>query len=473
VEVDLSHPNSNRWAKLRRVTWEPTGHILSNAAVWSPCGTWIYYDLRSDPAGNRFDGSAIERVTAESGLVETIYRADAKAKCGVVLTSPRSSDIVFIHGPEHPSPQWDYGMTRRSGAILDTQLPATLGSNPSLLDARDLCPPFTVGALRGGTHVHQFDPWGEWISFTYEDDYLARIQRDESSNIKIHTNQRNIGVAIPNHYVSVLPRHPRNQSGSHFCAIVTRTCDEPRHGSDEISKAYEESWIGNNGYTKPDGSRQKRALAFLGDVRCSLGQLFTELFVVDLPDDLISLCHMHWPANRGRIHHRLEPPPEIQARRLTYTADTSLPGIQGPRFWPRSSPDGKWIYVLKKDSQGIVQFWRADINEGGLQKLTSNPVSITSCFTVSGDGKWLAHIMDRSVCVTNCNTGKTIRLTESFTERFAPRGEACVWNPAGDRIAFVAPSTHGDDLFNQVFIIDIDREQLDHLGSDGSGDPIA
>jgi hypothetical protein len=270
-----------------------------------------------------------------------------------------------------------------------------------------------------------------------------------------------------------LPRHPRNQSGSHFCAIVTRTCDEPRHGSDEISKAYEESWIGNNGYTKPDGSRQKRALAFLGDVRCSLGQLFTELFVVDLPDDLISLCHLYWPANRGRIHHRLEPPPEIQARRLTYTADTSLPGIQGPRFWPRSSPDGKWIYVLKKDSQGIVQFWRADINEGGLQKLTSNPVSITSCFTVSGDGKWLAHIMDRSVCVTNCNTGKTIRLTESFTERFAPRGEACVWNPAGDRIAFVAPSTHGDDLFNQVFIIDIDREQLDHLGSDGSGDPIA
>jgi hypothetical protein len=34
------------------------------------------------------------------------------------------------------------------------------------LDARDLLPPFTPGALRGGTHVHQFSPDGMIVSST-------------------------------------------------------------------------------------------------------------------------------------------------------------------------------------------------------------------------------------------------------------------------------------------------------------------
>ena len=42
------------------------------------------------------------------------------------------------------------------------------------LDARDLLPPFTPGALRGGTHVHQFSPDGHVVSSTYEDHVLVR-----------------------------------------------------------------------------------------------------------------------------------------------------------------------------------------------------------------------------------------------------------------------------------------------------------
>jgi hypothetical protein len=49
------------------------------------------------------------------------------------------------------------------------------------LDARDLTPPFTSGAMRGGTHVHVFSGDGGRISFTYND-YL------------VDPEQRNVGV---------------------------------------------------------------------------------------------------------------------------------------------------------------------------------------------------------------------------------------------------------------------------------------
>ncbi len=37
------------------------------------------------------------------------------------------------------------------------------------------------------------------------------------------------------------------------------------YGSDEIDKAFDEGWIGTNGYRKSDGSRQHRAIAFQGE----------------------------------------------------------------------------------------------------------------------------------------------------------------------------------------------------------------
>ena len=36
----------------RQVTTAHCGHILTNAAVWSPDSEWIVYDTRSDPAGD-------------------------------------------------------------------------------------------------------------------------------------------------------------------------------------------------------------------------------------------------------------------------------------------------------------------------------------------------------------------------------------------------------------------------------------
>ena len=51
----------------RQVTRAPHNHILTNTRVWSPDGRWIVYDIRSDAAGELFDGSRIEMVDVHSG----------------------------------------------------------------------------------------------------------------------------------------------------------------------------------------------------------------------------------------------------------------------------------------------------------------------------------------------------------------------------------------------------------------------
>ena len=51
------------------------------------------------------------------------------------------------------------------------------------LDARDLVPPFTPGALRGGSHVHLFSPDGRLVSFTYEDAVLDAPPRIEGDKL--------------------------------------------------------------------------------------------------------------------------------------------------------------------------------------------------------------------------------------------------------------------------------------------------
>ena len=44
--------------------------------------------------------------------------------------------------------------------------------------------------------------------------------------------------------------------------------------------------MGINGYLRRDGSRQNRALAFLGRVAAEDHVAIDELFILDLPDDL-------------------------------------------------------------------------------------------------------------------------------------------------------------------------------------------
>ena len=203
---------------------------------------------------------------------------------------------------------------------MDTARPDTVMN----LDARDLTPPFTAGALRGGSHVHVWDAAGEWVSFTYEDHVLAQFKETSATH---DLNLRNLGVSVPRAGgVRVGRDHPRNHDGEYFTVLVSRTTAQPRLGSDEINRAFEEGWVGTNGYVRADGSRQRHALAFQGQVVTANHQTMAEVFIVDLPEDLTQPGDGPLAGTETRAPF---PPRGVVQRRLTLRRNASFPVCKG------------------------------------------------------------------------------------------------------------------------------------------------
>src|SRR5258708_18080218 len=92
----------------RQLTDAPHGHMLTNIGAWSPGGEWLTYDVRSDAAGATFDGTRIEQVNVHTREVRVLYESARGAKCGVATCSPVDDRVLFICGPENPTPEWAY-----------------------------------------------------------------------------------------------------------------------------------------------------------------------------------------------------------------------------------------------------------------------------------------------------------------------------------------------------------------------------
>jgi hypothetical protein len=381
-------------------------------------------------------------VNVRTGEVKTLFRSANGAHCGVATFHPREWKVAFILGPENPTPDWQYCAWHRQGVIVDALRPGAARH----LDARDLTPPFTPGALRGGSHVHVWDGTGDWVSFTYEDHVLARFKEATATN---DLNLRNIGVSVPTRRVAVKRDHPRNHDGDYFTVLATRVTANPKPGSDEIKKAFEEGWVGANGYVRADGSRQKHALAFQGNVVTASGETLSEVFIVDLPDDVTIAGDGPLAGSETRAP---APPKGTAQRRLTFTANRRFPGLHGPRHWLRCAPDGSQIAFLMKDDAGVVQLWTVSPRGGSPRQLTRNAWPIASAFTWSADGRSIAHVMDNSVCITTLETGATQRLTPRTADATAPRPEACVFSPDGRNIACVRTVLSPDVPANQIFV---------------------
>jgi hypothetical protein len=388
----------------RQLTSGPGGRVLTNCNVWSACGEWVVFDTRSDAAGSLFDGTRIRAVHVHTGEVRTLYDSQNGAYCGVATWHPTEMRVAFILGPEFPTAEYSYGPSRRQGVVVDLGEPGPQGprvtSAATCLDARDLIAPFTPGALRGGSHVHVWHPRGDWVSFTYDDDVIRDPQ------------QRNVAVAIPRP-VTVPTTHPRNHDGTHFSVVVTRTVAAPRDGSDDISRACEEAWVGDT-----------RTLAFQGTVNIN-GQAVPEVFVAELPDDLTI------PGDgplEGTLTERPFPPKGVTQRRLTHG------GVGGPRHWLRSSPDGNRIGFLRPDAAGVVQLWTVTL-AGHSRQVTTGCQSVESCFTWHPDGERVAGVIGGRVCVIDATTGGVTPLTEPGEH--PPQPEACVFSPDGTMVAFV------------------------------------
>src|SRR5207253_7660492 len=123
-------------------------------------------------------------------------------------------DVIAIHAL---TSGLKYDLTVRGGMII-----AADGSGKThWLDSRDLTPPFTPGALRGGTHKHEPDASGQWIGFTYND----QIMKSRGSDL------RNVGVSKRGIHVPV-DKNPANFEGESFSVLLTACVDHPKPGSD-------------------------------------------------------------------------------------------------------------------------------------------------------------------------------------------------------------------------------------------------
>ncbi len=437
----------------RQLTFDETNHVLTNIGVWSLDGKWIDYDIRSEAAGSVFDGNRIERVNVETGKKETLYCSTRGANVGVVTASPKEGLVAFIEGPQNPSNDWQYSAWHRQGILLKLTQNSFVSPRTSNLDARNLVAPYTPGALRGGSHVHVFSGDGQWVSFTYEDHVLAT-----SLNPGAQRNQRNVGLSVPLGPVIVPKTNPRNHDGEYFSVLVTRTDDLPAPDSDQISRAYEDAWVGTDGYMRADGSRQKRAIAFIGD--CSIRDVnrdgirnVPELFVVDIPDDV---TRSDVEPLQGTQDIRPAPPLGTKQRRLTSTGHRKYPGLSSPRHWPRSSPDGSMIAFLMLDDNAVVQLWTISPLGTELRQLTNTSSSVASAFSFRCDAKAIACVIGAEVCEVEIPSGRVTQRTQRQTgmERLgSPRPEACVYSLDGKQIAFSRTVSKAETSFNQIFVV--------------------
>lgn len=414
----------------KQLTFAPRHHQLTNINVWTPDSRWLAFDVR--PSGASFTGKTIERVNIDSGEIEGIYQAPAGAHVGVVTVNPQAEKYVFIHGPENPDENWQYDFCHRRGVVVEN------GAADNL-DAMDITAPFTPGALRGGSHVHVWSPDGTRLSFTYNDHVMHEY--DAAQDL------RNVGVALPYGPVNPLKQHPREYGGSHYCALVSRTTASPRPGSDDINRAYEEGWVGDNGYVKPDGSRQRWALAFIGDTLSEKGEKVPELFIVDLPDNEAGWRTAGAEPLEGTETTLPAPPAGVQQRRLTFTHQHRFPGlVNQPRHWVRSNPEGSKLAFLMRDEKGVVQAWLISPNGGEPRQLTQLETDIQSAFNWHPSGKALGFVQENRVVLCDAKTGEIKPLTQQGAD--VPSGDAIVFSPDGKHIAWMQ-DVNG---FRQLFL---------------------
>jgi hypothetical protein len=225
--------------------------------------------------------------------------------------------------------------------------------------------------------------------------------------------------------------------------------DDPTPGSDEINRAYEDAWIGTNGYIRADGNRQCRAIAFMGDCLSENGARLPELFIVDIPDDVTIADH---EPLCGTEVTRPAPPKGTSQRRLTYTSMRKHPGIGGPRHWPRSNPAGTLIACLMLDDDGITQLWLVSPLGGEPRQLTHGKQEVASAFSFRSDGQYIACVIGESVCEVNVTTGAVSALTATDFPMGLLRPEACVYSPDGSRVAYVRSVASDGQEFNQIFV---------------------
>lgn len=427
--------------KEKQLTFSEQGHTLNNLQVFSKDGKWLVYDTRNDDTKIGSTGT-IEMVNALTGEVKVLYKTNNQTEygpgVGAAAFSPVADEVIFIQGIRNADKNMPYSLTRRTGVLIDIAKP----NYPVYMDARDVQPPFTKGALRGGTHAHSWSGDGKLISFTYNDFIIEQKAKTDKSVQDL----RMVGIMLPGEVT--VPADPsfENNSGKMFSAVITTVTEYPANGTDEISRAFDECWIGKNGYIRSNGKRIPYAVAFQGIVKNKLGKPVTEIFVADLPGnpDLLK----EGEQLEGTENARPKIPPAVHTRRITFTSN----GIEGPRHWLRSSPDGRELFFLAKDDKGLVQIHSVSPNGGTIRQVSKQNSAVAGQFNISPDGNFIAYSADNSIYITEVKTGESRVLTKRFNDDEKPMG-APNWSPDGKTIAYNRYVKTGTDSFLQIFLV--------------------
>ncbi len=425
TETQLTHGKCNHW--------------MMPFAPFSPDCRWIVYDTRVDDVAMGSNG-AIFKVETRTGEIVRVYRAPQQARngpgCGTASFSP-DGRVVFIHGV----PGLPYEITRRVAMEVDD-------GHTRFLDARDVTPPFTPGALRGGTHAHMWSGDSHWIGFTYNDQLMA-ARGNDLRTVGVMTDSKPVARLLPvkvNHDTA-----GENINGEWFTVVIARVTPEPRPGSDEISRAFENAWVGRKGYLKEDGSRQ-RAQTFIGATRDDKGCEVDEVFIADIPDR-IDIPGPTRPLE-GTTSDFPQPPAGVTQRRLTRMTNWRHPGVvTDPRHWLAPSPDGRFIAFLARDDAGVTQVFLVRPQGGEPLELTHNVSGVTTTISWSPDSTRVAYaikgsLFEERVSKEGSLVGNDLLTRQSDNPIYYP-----AWSPSGREIAFVREI----GLFRQIFLLKLKK----------------
>ncbi|MFZ4085662.1 MAG: DUF3748 domain-containing protein, partial [Vampirovibrionia bacterium] len=454
------------------------GHTLNATQIFSPDGKWLVFDTRHDDTHISRTGNICKLNIATKEIIE-LYKTKNQSiygpGVGAAAWNPVNDSIIFIHGLLNCNEEKPYSFTRRFGAIISGNHEAGENAeigvrqsshNGTVAEGRSIQEPLTKGALRGGTHAHTWSADGKWISFTYNDYLMECLEKTSSSKRK---DLRTIGVmtmvenihedheAGENAEIGVRQQCPaENFRGTYFAVITAKVTENPKFGSDEIERAFDECWLGKNGYIKEDGSQQTRAIAFQGNVRSNDGVLVTEVFIADIPNDITQ--SLTDKPLEGTLNDRPNVPAGLVQRRVTFTTERKHPGLQGPRFRLRSSADGSQIYFLMKDDNDIVQIYSVSsikntentITNQPLKQITNFKYSVQSQFNLSPDDKYISVVSNNQIYLVNAQDGSTTSVGERYSEREAPIN-GVHWSPDGKSLIYNRYVFIEDDYYIQIF----------------------
>ncbi|WP_229598683.1 DUF3748 domain-containing protein [Runella limosa] len=450
TSLAMTSCSSNSYLKETQLTNDLSyHHDLDNNDNFSPDDQWLVYDTRTDDGGIAASAK-IEKVHTQTGEKKVLYALPNNAAwgpgAGAVSYAHTEASVVFIHGLMNVTAANPYQQWRRTGIIIKDQAP----NIPIYMDARDVTPPFTAGALRGGTHRHEWSGDGNWIGYTYNDAILKAL---EDKTQQKH-NLRTIGVSKRGQSVTVSKTtNGEDVSSEWFSAVVVRVTPTPQAGSDEISHAAGDSWVGLNGYAKPDGSRQI-ARAFVGKVKDKNGKDVDEVFIVDIPDDITQPGA--WGPLEGTDTMMPMPPKGTSQRRLTHTADTDFSGCTGV---VRSSGDGSLLAFLAKDDKGVQQVFTLSPLGGTPTQLTFHPSNVEGYFRWHPDGQHLCYVWNGSIALVKLGNESFENRVRLLTPSSNPSPSNLVWSHDGKKIAFNRalknPQTAQEN--KQVFIVHLDK----------------